>query len=120
MQSRINNYFLLVVIVVAAIILAAVFGMHSNNSAYADSEAVFPSNGYIQAENPTYIAVNDDYLLIYDATQNIVSTAKAKIPNLAIIQIIGDGMGYNSHPSAVSHQIIANKLTKFIEELLDK
>lgn len=57
---------------------------------------------------------------IYDATQNIVSAAQGKIPNLAIIQIIGDGMGYNSHPSAASHQVIANKLTAFIEELLNK
>ena len=57
---------------------------------------------------------------VYDATLNIVSAAKAKIPNLAVIQIIGDGMGYNSHPSAVSHQVIANKLTAFITELLEK
>ena len=56
---------------------------------------------------------------VYSATENIVSAAKAKIPNLEIIQIIGDGRGYNSHPSVASHQIIANKLTEFIKQLLE-
>ena len=57
---------------------------------------------------------------IYDATVSIVETAQARIPNVSSILINGDAMGYNYHPSAASHQIIANKLTEFIKQLLEK
>lgn len=57
---------------------------------------------------------------IYDITEQIVKTAKLAIPDLAIIKINGDAGGYNSHPSAASHKVIANTLTNFIKELLDK
>ena len=57
-------------------ILAIAFGvclLPSVNSgvAYADAPSVvFPSSGYFQSENPTLIAANDAYLLVYDETQN--------------------------------------------------
>lgn len=57
---------------------------------------------------------------IYDATDNIVEMAKIDIPNLVSIKINGDAMGYNSHPSAASHQAIANTLTAFLKQLLNK
>lgn len=56
---------------------------------------------------------------IYDITEQIVKTAKIAIPNLAVIKINGDAGGYNSHPSVKSHKEIANKLTAFIESLLE-
>ncbi|MBO4623126.1 MAG: hypothetical protein J5691_04465 [Bacilli bacterium] len=57
---------------------------------------------------------------IFTATESIVAAAQVKNPSLASIKIIGDGMGYNSHPSAANHQVIANKLVAFIQELLNK
>ena len=53
---------------------------------------------------------------IYDVTEQIVENAKMTIPNLLSIKINGDGAGYNSHPSAASHIVIARKLTQFIQE----
>lgn len=56
---------------------------------------------------------------IYDVTEGIVEIAKADIPDLAVIKINGDALGYNSHPSVASHIIIARKLTAFIQGLLE-
>ena len=56
---------------------------------------------------------------VYDVTEAIVSMAKEFIPNLASIKINGDAKGYNSHPSAASHKIIAETLTEFIKKLLN-
>ena len=70
MESKFNKFiFAFAVVALAAIIALALF-LPKANIAYADSEAVFPSNGYIQSEDPTLIAANENYLLIYDATQN--------------------------------------------------
>lgn len=56
---------------------------------------------------------------IYEITESIVKNAKVFIPDLAVIKIVGDAGGYNSHPSAKRHAEIADELAAFIEDLLE-
>ena len=56
---------------IAVVIFAALFFAFPAKIAHADSgvSLVYPSSGYFQAEDPTLIAANADYLLVYDKTQ---------------------------------------------------
>ena len=59
--------FVVVALVLSALILSLPF---ASEIAYADSEAVFPSSGYMQSEAPSLIAANEHYLLIFDDAQH--------------------------------------------------
>ena len=63
-------------LIAVALLVAIVFStlLTDTPTAYADStyDVVFPSSGYFQAEHPTLIAANADYLFVYDATQNLL------------------------------------------------
>lgn len=54
---------------------------------------------------------------IYDQTVEMYNEAKKLIPDLELLKLQGDAQGYNSHPSAASHQIIANNLVEKIKEV---
>lgn len=70
MQRNFYGFMLTFAVATLVAIVAFALFLPKANVASADSEAVFPSNGYVQSEDPTLIAANDDYLLIFDETQN--------------------------------------------------
>ncbi len=59
--------FVVVALAMSALVLSLPF---AGSVAYADSEAVFPTSGYMQSEAPSLIASNEHYLLIFDDTQH--------------------------------------------------
>lgn len=56
---------------------------------------------------------------VYEDTVKIYEQAKVTIPDLEILQLVGDAKGYNSHPSVASHKIIAENLTNKIKEMME-
>lgn len=56
--------------------------------------------------------------VIADATNELYNLLKPQIENLSTIQINGDGQGASNHPSAKSHQAIADQLVQHIKTTL--
>ena len=72
-KQNVNVLKYLLVTVALLLTIATLFGVSQTSQvAYADDSisVVFPTAGYIQSEDPTLIAANDNYLLVYDETQN--------------------------------------------------
>ncbi|HPZ28047.1 MAG TPA: hypothetical protein PLB58_07935 [Bacilli bacterium] len=56
---------------------------------------------------------------IFDATEEIYNEVKATVPKLHLFYTNGDGKGSSNHPSAASHERIADALTNEIKEIMN-
>ena len=53
---------------------------------------------------------------IYAASETIYEKAKVNDPGLAIIRVVGDAKGSNSHPSVASHKKVSEDLVAKIKQ----